>query len=103
VRDWSHDGQYLIEQVTRSAKSGVAVWVLPLFGDRKPFPYLESEFDEGLPKVSPNGQWLAYQSNETRRNEIYVQSFPKPGGKWQVSTDGGHVRSGAGTGRSFYF
>jgi Tol biopolymer transport system component len=89
VEDWSHDRQYLIEEVARSAKTGLAVWVLPLFGDRKPFPYLESEFDEDLPKLSPNGQWLAYQSNETKRNEIYVQSFPKPSGKWQVSTDGG--------------
>ena len=50
VRDWSHDGQYLIEEVGRSAKTGLAVWVLPLFGDRKPFPYLESEFDQDLPQ-----------------------------------------------------
>jgi serine/threonine protein kinase len=103
ARDWSHDGRYLVEEVDRSAKTGIAVWVLPLFGDRKPVPYLESVFDEGFPKVSPNGQWLAYQSNETKRNEIYVQSFPKPGGKWQVSTDGGTSPVWSRDGKELFF
>jgi serine/threonine protein kinase len=102
-RDWSHDGRYLIEEVSRGAKTGLAVWVLPLFGERKPFSYLESEFDEDLPRVSPNGQWLAYQSNETKRNEIYVQSFPKPGGKWQVSTDGGTSPVWSRDGKELFF
>jgi hypothetical protein len=102
-RDWSHDGRYLIEEVGRSAKTGLAVWVLPLFGDRKPFAYLESEFDQDHPRVSPNGQWLAYHSNETKRNEIYVQSFPKPGGKWQVSTDGGANPVWSRDGKELFF
>jgi eukaryotic-like serine/threonine-protein kinase len=103
VRDWSRDGQYLIEEVGRSSETGIAVWVLPLFGNRKPFPYLESKFDEGNPKVSPNGQWLAYESNETKRNEIYVQSFPKPGGKWRVSTDGGTSPVWSRDGKELFF
>jgi Tol biopolymer transport system component len=103
VRDWSRDGQYLIEEVGRSSKTGLAVWVLPLFGDRKPFPYLESEFDQENPRVSPNSQWLAYESNETKRNEIYVQSFPKPGGKWQVSTDGGTSPVWSRDGKELFF
>ncbi len=103
VRDWSRDGQYLIEEAARSSKTGLAVWVLPLFGDRKPFPYLESQFDEENPKVSPNGQWLAYESNETKRNEIYVQSFPKSGGKWQVSTDGGTGPVWSRDGKELFF
>ena len=103
VRDWSHDGQYLIEEVGRSTKTGTAVWVLPLFGDRTPLPYLESEFNQSYPKVSPNGQWLAYQSDETKRNEIYVQSFPKPGGKWQVSTDGATSPVWSRDGKELFF
>jgi eukaryotic-like serine/threonine-protein kinase len=103
VRDWSRDGQYLIEEVGRSSETGIAVWVLPLFGNRKPFPYLESKFDEENPKVSPNGQWLAYESNETKRNEIYVQSFPKPGGKWRVSTDGGTSPVWSRDGKELFF
>ena len=62
---------------------------MPLFGDRKPFPYLQTEFNESYGRLSPNGRWLAYTSDETKRAEIYVQTFPTPGGKWQISTNGG--------------
>jgi len=86
--DWSRDGRYLIEEVN-DPKTKQDIWVLPLFGDRKPFPYLQTEFNELYGKLSPNGQWLAYVSDETKRNEIYVQTFPTPGGKWQISTNGG--------------
>jgi len=103
VRDWSRDNQYIIEEVGRTSKTGLAVWVLPLSGDRKPFPYLESEFDQENPRISPNGQFLAYESNETKRNEIYVQSFPRPGGKWQVSTDGGASPVWSRDGKELFF
>jgi hypothetical protein len=76
---------------------------LPLFGDRKPFPYLQSAFQEGYGKLSPNGQWLAYQSNETKRFEVYVQTFPTPGGKWQVSTNGGGSPEWSRDGKELYF
>ena len=52
------------------------LWILPLFGDRKPFPFLQTEFEEDSGRFSPNGRWMAYTSNETGRNEVYVQSFP---------------------------
>jgi len=58
-------------------------------GDRKPFPYLQSQFDESEGKFSPDGRWVAYVSNESGRNEIYVQSFPLAGAKFQISTGGG--------------
>ncbi|MBZ5607139.1 MAG: protein kinase [Acidobacteriia bacterium] len=88
--DWSRDGRYIIEETPPSTpKTGDDIWVLPLFGDLKPFPYLQTEFNEHFAKLSPNGRWLAYASDETKRNEIYVQTFPAPGGKWQVSTNGG--------------
>jgi hypothetical protein len=50
---------------------------------------LQTEFNERFAKLSPDGRWLAYASDETKRLEIYVQTFPTPGGKWQVSTNGG--------------
>jgi hypothetical protein len=62
--------------------------VLPLDGDRKPFPFVQTDFDERDGQFSPDGMWIAYQSNESGRFEIYVQSFPG-GGKWQISTNGG--------------
>ena len=65
------------------------LWVLPLFGDRKPFPFVATSVNKGNGQFSPDGRWVAYQSNESGRYEVYVQPFPGPGGKWQVSTDGG--------------
>jgi Tol biopolymer transport system component/predicted Ser/Thr protein kinase len=87
--DWSRDGRYIVEEMLAASSTLDDIWVFPLFGDRKPFPYLQTEFNERFAKLSPNGQWLAYQSDESRRYETYVQTFPKPGGKWQVSTNGG--------------
>jgi Tol biopolymer transport system component len=63
--DWSRDGRFIIEGV-QDPKTGRDIWVLPLFGDRKPFPYLHTEFNEGNPKVSPNVKWLAYESDESK-------------------------------------
>jgi len=77
--------------------------VLPTLGDRKPFPYLQTEFNEHYARLSPNGQWLAYSSDESKRYEIYVQTFPTPGGKWQVSTNGGDQPVWSRDGKELYF
>jgi eukaryotic-like serine/threonine-protein kinase len=81
---WSPDGQLL------AFNDGAAphIWVLRL-GDRKVVPFPETTFKEGAAQFSPDGRWLAYVSNESGRNEIYVQPYPGPGGKWQISTEGG--------------
>jgi len=86
--DWTADGRYLIFE-NDDHKTKADLWILPLFGDRKPFPYLQTEFNETHAKVSPDGKWVAYGSDETGRSEIYVQSFPVPGAKRQVSAAGG--------------
>ncbi|MGH9366633.1 MAG: protein kinase domain-containing protein [Thermoanaerobaculia bacterium] len=86
--DWSRDGRY-IAYSSRNPKTNWDVWVLPTFGDRKPIPVVVGQFTEQVPAFSPDGRFLAYQSNESGRMEIYAQSFPGPGGKWQVSTAGG--------------
>ena len=103
--DWSRDSRYIIEEI-RDAKS-YNIWVLPLFGDRKPFPYLQNDFNERFAKLSPNGQWLAYVSDETKRNEVYVQSFSGTpsgaGGKWQVSTSGGNYPVWSRDGKELFF
>ena len=65
------------------------MWVLPLSGDKKPFPFLKTPFEEREGQFSPDGNWIAYQSNESGRFEIYVQPFPAPGGKFQISANGG--------------
>jgi Tol biopolymer transport system component len=101
---WSRDGRYLIEQVAPvGGKTGIAIWVLPLGGNRKPFPFLEAPFNQGDAKLSPNGQWLAYASDETKRPEVYVQTFPTPGGKWQVSTSGGRLPVWSRDGKELFY
>ena len=85
---WSPDGQYLMF-TSSDTKTGDDLWILPLTGDRKPRAYLKSPFNENNAVISPDGHWLAYTSNETGRSEVYVQPFPSPGAKFQVSTDGG--------------
>jgi Tol biopolymer transport system component len=87
---WSPDGRYLAYlRVPVGGKTRRDIWILPLFGDRKPFSFIETDFDEYGPEFSPDGRWLAYNSDESGRQEVYVVPFPGPGGKWQVSTAGG--------------
>ncbi len=86
--DWSLDGRFLLYRAF-DPKAGADVWALPLHGDRKPFPVVETSFEEKDAQFSPDGRWIAYQSNETGRFEIYVQPFPGPGRKEVISTNGG--------------
>jgi eukaryotic-like serine/threonine-protein kinase len=86
--DWSPDGRY-IAYVNQSKDTGFDIFILPTFGDRKPIPFVKTSFNEFWPVFSPDGRYIAYQSNESGRQEVYVQNFPGPGGKWQVSTTGG--------------
>jgi eukaryotic-like serine/threonine-protein kinase len=84
---WSPDGQNLV--FTSDVTGGRQLWILPL-KDRKPHPFEESPGPyETAPRFSADGRWIAYTSPESGRNEIYVRPFPGPGGKWQISTDGG--------------
>jgi Tol biopolymer transport system component len=85
---WSPDGQVLAFHEAGNPTTGNDLWVLRL-SDRKAQPFLRTPFNESAPQFSPDGHWLAYMSNESGRAEIYVQPYPGPGGKWQVSTDGG--------------
>src|SRR5713101_6266927 len=64
------------------------VWILPLTGDHKAYPFLATEFNEDGNSFSPDGRWFLYTSDESGRRELYVVPFPGPGGKWQVSTGG---------------
>ncbi len=90
LTDWSPDGSTLAFGVWRpKAGSNFDVWVLPLSGERKARPFVETKADESLPVFSPDGTWMAYQSDESGRNEIYAQPYPGPGGKVQISTEGG--------------
>jgi eukaryotic-like serine/threonine-protein kinase len=83
----SKDGQ-LLAFIEVNPATGIDIWVLRL-SDRKPQPFLRTRFNESAARFSPDGQWLAYISDESGRFEVYVQPYPGPGGKWQISTEGG--------------
>jgi Tol biopolymer transport system component/tRNA A-37 threonylcarbamoyl transferase component Bud32 len=87
----------------RIRDSGNDLWVLPLDGAAKPQVFLDNRFTRGELKFSPDGKWVAYESNESGRNEVYVVPFPGPGGKSQVSTEGGTQPRWNRNGRELFF
>jgi serine/threonine protein kinase len=89
VSDWSADGKYLLFSARGGTNRGWDIWALPMDGERKPIPVVRTQFAEIWATFSPDGKYIAYQSNESGRAEIYVQEFPDARNKWQVSTDGG--------------
>ena len=83
----SPDGQELVFTENDAATTR-SIWILPL-KDRKPQPFGRSQSYETAPRFSPDGHWIAYDSTESGRDEIYVRPYPGPGGKWQISAEGG--------------
>jgi Tol biopolymer transport system component len=84
IDDWSADGRYILYEED-DPKTKRDLWLLPMFGDRKPIPYLATPFNERNASFSPDGRWIAYDSNESGGNQVYVQSFPVSGRKYQIS------------------
>ena len=100
----SADGKWVIGVRARSqARSGTDVWVMPLDGAATPQPFLDNRFTRGELQFSPDGKWVAYESSESGRNEIYVAPFPGPGGRTQVSSDGGAQPRWNRNGRELFF
>ena len=100
--DITPDGRTLL---FRSGGAGPvrSIHTLPLQGPRTPQPFLINEFDNHSPSLSPDGRWVAYVSNESGRLEVYVRPFPGPGGRWQVSLDGGTEPVWARSGRELFY
>lgn len=86
--DWSSDGRFILYSQNEPTTTQ-DVWVLPLSGEQKPFPFLQTQFDEKFARFSPDGRWVAFMSNESGRDEVYVTRFDQPGEKWRISTAGG--------------
>jgi Tol biopolymer transport system component len=98
------DGRYLVYSRSQVGSPTGAIWILPLFGEGKPYSLVESRFVNLGPTFSPDCKWVAYTSNETGQNEIYVTQFPGGGRKYQVSKQGGQTAHWRGDGKElFYF
>jgi hypothetical protein len=83
------------------------LYVLPLTGDRKPIPFVDTQYNTQEGQISPNGRWIAYRSLESGRPEIYVQGFTpnssQPRGKWQISTAGGELPRWRRDGKELFY
>jgi len=105
---WSRDGRLLLYT---EDKEKLSLWVLPLGGERKPFPLLQTDFDNYDGELSPDGHWVAYVSNESGHDEIYVRTFSADskvtasdtGGKWLISDNGGSQPRWRGDGKELYY
>ncbi|MFN7938071.1 MAG: protein kinase [Bryobacteraceae bacterium] len=95
--DWSRDGRTLLYLANDQ------LWMLPMEGERKPAPFLESRFQSPHARFSPDGKWVAYTSDESGRFEVYVRPFPSGASKWKVSLDGGEFPLWRGDGKEIYF
>jgi serine/threonine protein kinase/Tol biopolymer transport system component len=106
VNDWSRDGKYIVYE-QRDPRTAYDLWALPAepdaTGKRTPVLLLQTPFSELAGKLSPDGRWLAYQSNESGSNQVYVQAFPAAGSKWQVSNSGGSSPHWRGDGKEIYY
>jgi Tol biopolymer transport system component len=102
VNDWSADDRYLLYS-TQSPTSAADLFALPRFGDGTPIPIARTAATEFRGRFSPDGRWVAYESNESGRSEVYVQSFPPPARKMPISTAGGMAPMWRGDGRELFF
>jgi eukaryotic-like serine/threonine-protein kinase len=100
--DWSPDGRFLLYR-SPGLTTGFDLWALPMSGEGKPFPVAQTNFEERDGQFSPDGKWIAYQSNESGRTEVVMQPFASPGGKHQISTDGGAQVRWRADGRELFY
>lgn len=109
VPDWGRDGRYLVfEQI--GATTAEDIWAMRLEGDRRPFPVVQTPAVDANPALSPDGQWLAYETSQSGRPEVIVMRFPVSAGeataaapRWQVSTQGGSRPRWSGDGRTVFY
>jgi len=97
--DWSRDGRYIIEEIS-DPKTRYDLWAVPLFGSREHVPYLRSQFGA---RFSPDSRWLAYVSNETGRDQVYVRAFQSAMYKRQISVDGGLMPVWSRDGKEIFY
>jgi serine/threonine-protein kinase len=94
---WTPDGSVL------AFMKGGDIWLLPMSGKREPRPFMETPANETMPAFSPDGHWLAYVSDESGEQQVYVQPFPGPGARYTISSSGGTEPLWARNGQELFF
>lgn len=103
VSDWSTDGNYLTFTSFGNPKTKSDLWLLPMTGNRTPVPFLQTEFSEWGGSFSPDRKWIAYTSDESGRNEVYVRALDGTAGKWGISINGGNIFRWSRDGKTIFF
>jgi Tol biopolymer transport system component len=101
---WSMDGRFIV-YFEIHPKTKQDLWVLPMDGPEKgkPIPFLRSEFNESQGQLAPDSRWMAYTSDESGQNEVYVRPFPAADGQWKISLAGGEQPRWRGDGKELFF
>jgi eukaryotic-like serine/threonine-protein kinase len=99
--DWSSDGRFIAYEINTGR--GTEVWILPLAGDRKPFPFAQGLHLQNRAVFAPDTHWIAYGSDESGLSQVYAQPFPATGARIQVSKNGGTQPRWRGDGRELFF
>jgi serine/threonine-protein kinase len=109
VPDWSRDGRYIVF-IQIGATTTEDIWALPLDGDRQAFPVVQTPAIDTNPAISPDGKWLAFESSQSGKPEVYVTRFPASRNdvtatppRWQVSTQGGSRPRWSPDGRALFY
>jgi Tol biopolymer transport system component len=104
VTDWSRDGRHLLyRSVAASPGSDMDIWAVALDGDRTPIAVVRTAFEERDAQFSPNGAWIAYQSNESGQHEVYVQPFAEGADRLRISANGGVQARWRADGRELFY
>ena len=101
--DWSADGRFVLYTFGGTFPSTSDIWVLPLTGERKPFPVVQTEFSESQGVLSPDGRWIAYTTDETGQPNVHIQPFLRAGGKQRISPNGGRNPHWRGDGKELFY
>jgi serine/threonine protein kinase len=100
---WSPDNKFLIFMTISNDNTNFDIWTLPLFGDRKPLPFLQTEFDEFGGRLSPDGKRVLYESDDSGKHEVYVRPLRGSGGKLLVSAAGGTIPGWSHDGKEIFY
>jgi Tol biopolymer transport system component len=101
--DWSKDGRFILYRTVEAGQGDNDIWALEVGRDRQPFPVVKTPFMERDAQFSPDGKWIAYQSNESGRFEIYVQRFNAAGERERISPNGGAQVRWRADGRELFY